>query len=201
MFTGLVEDLGTIAAVTPVPSGMRLTVQTVLPESDLFHGASIAVDGVCLTVVSLEQGRFTADVSDETLRRTTLGERRPGDPVNLERPLALGDRLGGHLVLGHVDGVGQIISREQVGEGVRVVLELPEGLPALVVEKGSVALDGISLTVNELPAQNRLALFLIPETLRATTWGTKAAGARVNVETDILGKHVARLLQLRPGGH
>ena len=201
MFTGLVEDLGTIAAVTPVPSGMRLTVQSVLPESDLFHGASIAVDGVCLTVVSLEQGRFTADVSDETLRRTTLGERRPGDPVNLERPLALGDRLGGHLVLGHVDGVGQIISREQVGEGVRVVLELPEGLPALVVEKGSVALDGISLTVNELPAQNRLALFLIPETLRATTWGTKAAGARVNVETDILGKHVARLLQLRPGGH
>ena len=201
MFTGLVEDLGTIAAVTPVPSGMRLTVQTVLPESDLFHGASIAVDGVCLTVVSLEQGRFTADVSDETLRRTTLGERRPGDPVNLERPLALGDRLGGHLVLGHVDGVGQIISREQVGQGVRVVLELPEGLPALVVEKGSVALDGISLTVNDLPAQNRLALFLIPETLRATTWGTKAAGARVNVETDILGKHVARLLQLRPGGH
>lgn len=195
MFTGLIEDLGTVAAVERVSKGVRLSVQTRLDGID--HGASVAVDGVCLTAVDLAAGRFTADVSAETLARSTLGERKAGDRVNLERPMALGDRLGGHLVLGHVDGVGEIASREEVGEGVRITLRLPAGLPPLAVEKGSIALDGISLTVNELLDPDRIALFIIPETLRATTWGIKPVGARVNVEADILGKHVARLLQFR----
>jgi riboflavin synthase len=192
VFTGLIEDLGTVAAAERVSRGIRLTVQTRL---GLDHGASIAVDGVCLTAVDLAPGRFTADVSAESLDKTTLGERKVGDRVNLERPLALGGRLGGHLVLGHVDGVGKIDGREEVGEGVRVELRLPPGIAPLVVYKGSIALDGISLTVNELLDPDRVALFLIPETLRATTWGEKPRGARVNVEADILGKHVARLLQ------
>jgi riboflavin synthase len=195
MFTGLIEDLGAVASVQPVPAGMRLVVRTRL--TGLTHGASIAVDGACLTAVDLPQGAFAADVSAETLQRTTLGELKAGDGVNLERPLALGDRLGGHMVLGHVDGVGRIVSREAVGNGERIRLRLPEGLAQYVVEKGSIALDGISLTVNALPARDEIELFLIPETLRATTWGKKPAGARVNVEADILGKHVARLLQFR----
>jgi riboflavin synthase len=195
VFTGLIEDLGTVAEVARVPQGVRLSVETRL--DGLAHGASIAVDGVCLTAVDLAPGRFTADVSAETLDKTTLGERRTGDRVNLERPMALGDRLGGHLVLGHVDGVGQMTGKQPVGEGVRVELRLPAGTAPLVVYKGSIALDGISLTVNEVLDPDRIALFLIPETLRATTWGIKQPGARVNVEADILGKHVARLLQFR----
>ncbi|HEY4729880.1 MAG TPA: riboflavin synthase [Myxococcales bacterium] len=195
MFTGLIEDLGTVAAVERVPKGVRLSVRTRL--DGLGQGASIAVDGVCLTAVELKGDRFTADVSAETLDRTTLGERKAGDRVNLERPLALGDRLGGHLVLGHVDGVAELIRRTGEGEGVRIELRLPQGLAPLVVSKGSIALDGTSLTVNELLDPDRVALFLIPETLRSTTWGIKPAGANVNVEADILGKHVARLMQFR----
>jgi riboflavin synthase len=198
VFTGLVEDVGTIAEVTPVPGGgARIAVRTRLPEGDLARGASVAVDGACLTVVERKDGDFSADVSLETLRRTTLGERRPGDAVNLESPLALGERLGGHVVLGHVDGVGRIRSREQAGEAVRVVVEVPADLLPLVVEKGSIALDGISLTVNELVGADAISLMLIPETLRATTWGTKRGGDRINVEADILAKHVARLVQAR----
>jgi riboflavin synthase len=195
MFTGLIEDLGAVLAVTPVPQGMRLLVRTRL--DGLTHGASIAVDGACLTAVELPAGAFAADVSAETLQRTTLAALKAGDTVNLERPLALGDRLGGHLVLGHVDGVGQIVAREAVGNGQRVTLKLPEGLAKYVVEKGSIALDGISLTVNSLPGRDLIELFIIPETLRATTWGAKGVGQTVNVEADILGKHVARLLQFR----
>ena len=193
MFTGLIEELGTVLGVEKVPEGIRLSVATGF--SDLTRGDSVAVDGVCLTAVQLERGRFTADVSSETLDKTTLGALAEGHRVNLERPMALGERLGGHLVLGHVDGVGAIVSREPVGEGFRFVLRLPGGFSKLVVSKGSIALDGISLTVNELLDPDRISLFIIPETLRATTWGEKGPGARVNVETDILGKHVARLLQ------
>lgn len=193
MFTGLIEDLGTIAAVQAVPQGVRLSVQTRF--DDLEHGASVAVDGVCLTAVEPARGRFTADVSAETLARTTLGERKAGDKVNLERPLAVGDRLGGHFVLGHVDGVGRLLKKEAVGEGVRVEVQLPRELMPFLVEKGSIAIDGISLTLNEFVNDDAIMLFLIPETLRATTLGEKGPGARVNVEADVLGKHVARLLQ------
>lgn len=202
MFTGLVEDVGAVAAVAEVAGGgARVAIDTRLPEAELSLGASVAVDGACLTVVRVEPApgrdgarrRFFADASIETLRRTTLGERKPGDPVNLELPLALGERLGGHLVLGHVDGVGRIAAREEAGSGVRFRVGLPPALLPLVVEKGSIALDGISLTVNEL-FDEEIGLLLIPESLRATTWGSKPAGAAVNVEADILGKHVARLL-------
>jgi riboflavin synthase len=207
VFTGLVEDLGTVAGVQKVPQGLRLSVATRF--EDLEQGGSVAVDGVCLTAVDIDDAgpsarssggprrSFTADVSAETLSKTTLGERAKGDRVNLERPMALGGRLGGHLVLGHIDGVGELLSREPVGEGFRFVLRLPRDLAPLVVNKGSIALDGISLTVNELLDPDRIALFVIPETLRATTWGAKGPGARINVEADILGKHVARLLQFR----
>ena len=201
MFTGLVEDLGTIAAIERKPDGARLTVATRFEATDLSHGASIAVDGACLTVIDAGPGRFSADVSKETLARTTLGARNAGDRVNLERPMALGDRLGGHLVLGHVDGVGRILERTKVGDAERVVVELPLDLAPLVVEKGSICLDGISLTVNEFPATDQVAVMLIPETLRATTWGAKRAGEAVNVEADILGKHVARLLQFKEKPH
>jgi riboflavin synthase len=185
VFTGLIEDLGTVAAVEPG----RLSLITRF--DDLARGASVAVDGVCLTAVEVGPGRFTADVSAETLSRSTLGALKAGDRVNLERPMALGDRLGGHLVLGHVDGVGEVVGRQAIGNGQRVELRLPKGLSKLVVEKGSIAVDGISLTVNEILDPDRIALFLIPETLRAT----KPMGARVNIEADILAKHIARLLQ------
>jgi riboflavin synthase len=195
VFTGLIEDVGKVAAVESVPQGVRLDVRTRF--EDLTQGDSVAVDGVCLTAVGPAKGRFSADVSAETLSKTTLGERKAGDRVNLERPMTLGDRLGGHLVLGHVDGVGEIVSRDAVGEGFRFVLRLPPGTAPLVVYKGSVALDGISLTVNEVLDPDRIALFIIPETLRATTWDSKGPGAKVNVEADILGKHVARLMQFQ----
>jgi riboflavin synthase len=194
VFTGLIEDVGTVAEM----EGARLSVQTRF--DDLSHGASVAVDGVCLTVVELAKGRFTADVSAETRKRSTLGALKKGDRVNLERPMAVGERLGGHIVLGHVDGVGEIVSRQTIGEGVKVELRIPRELASLVVEKGSIALDGISLTVNELIDPDRISVFLIPETLRATNWGIKQAGAPVNVEADILAKHVARLMEGRLRG-
>jgi riboflavin synthase len=198
VFTGLVEDVGRIAAVNAIAQGgAQLVVATRFADDDLGHGASIAVDGACLTVIGRDLDTFTSDVSVETLERTTLGRRKPGDAVNLERPLALGERLGGHLVLGHVDGVGRVRSREPAGDAQRFVVELPRSLMRLVVEKGSIALDGISLTVNEILGDDAVSVMIIPETLRATTWGARKAGNSVNVEADILGKHVARLLEYR----
>lgn len=205
MFTGLVEEIGTIVEHAPAPSGsgVRLAIRTRLPREDSAVGSSVAVDGACLTVIAVEpEGealRLFADVSEETLARTTLAERRVADEVNLERPLALGERLGGHLVLGHVDGVARIVSRVEVGEMVRFRVALPPGLSRLVVEKGSIAVDGIPLTVNALLGDDDIALMLIPETLRKTTWGKKQPGNGINVEADILGKHVARLLESRGG--
>ena len=208
MFTGLVEDIGTITSIASADGGAAggatVAIETRLPEADLFLGASVAVDGACLTVVKLEPAgdlrRFFADASVETLRRTTLGTRRIGERVNLERPLALGERLGGHLVLGHVDGTGAVTAREPAGAGVVFRVRLPRALLPLVVEKGSIALDGISLTVNELVGEDEISLLLIPESLRATSWGSKRPGDAVNVEADILGKHVARLLGARGKG-
>jgi len=195
VFTGLIEDVGTVAAVEPAPEGVRLSVQTKF--DDLTQGDSVAVDGACLTVVGLRGGKVTADVSAETLKRTTLGGLERGARVNLERPMALGDRLGGHLVLGHVDGIGHVRSREPAGDAQRFVVEIPRELMRLVVAKGSIALDGISLTVNEIVGQDAVSLMIIPETLRATTFGARKPGDPVNVEADILGKHVDRLLAYR----
>ena len=195
MFTGLIEDLGTVAAVERVPKGVRLSVRTRL--DGLGHGASIAVDGVCLTAVELKGDRFTADVSAETLDRTTLGERKAGDRVNLERPLALGDRLGGHLVLGHVDGVGTVDAVTRVESTARVRVALPSrDLEPLLIPQGSVAVDGVSLTVAAL-GDRSFEVMLIPHTLAVTTLGRLKPGQATNIEADVIGKYLVRSLALR----
>src|SRR5438132_8830300 len=160
MFTGLIEERGVVESVDPRGEFLYLAIRTVLDAGAI--GASVAVDGVCLTATRIDSNILEFDLGPETLRKTSLGALRPGDEVNLERPLALGDRLGGHLVQGHVDGVGEIVRREVVGEGALVELRLPPGLASLVVSKGSIALDGISLTVNALLDPDRISLFIIP---------------------------------------
>jgi riboflavin synthase len=180
-------------------------IRTALGASGFARGESIAVDGACLTVVETRGDEFLVQASEETLRRTTLGRLASGARVNLERAMRLGDRLGGHLVLGHVDAVGEVRSRASEGDALVLVFSLPAPLSPFFVEKGSVAVDGVSLTVNELSADH-FTVALIPETQARTTLGKKAAGERVNLEADLIGKYVARLHGLRqspgqaPGG-
>jgi riboflavin synthase len=192
MFTGLIEDTGRVRGLRAVTDGARLTVETRLAD-ELARGDSVSVNGVCLTVVVAAGGRFEADVVAETLRASTLGTLRPGAAVNLERALVLGDRIGGHVVTGHVDGVATVKDRRERGSGVELTLEMPEELVPEVVSKGSVAVDGTSLTVAS-SVGNRVTLALIPETLARTIARGYRAGTRVNVETDILAKHVRKLL-------
>ncbi|MGC4749447.1 riboflavin synthase [Micromonospora sp. DT201] len=200
MFTGIIEELGEIVRVTPTAGDSALVaVRGPLVTSDARHGDSIAVNGVCLTVVEVADGIFTADVMGETLRRSALGALRPGDPVNLERAAALGSRLGGHLVQGHVDGVGELISREPAEQWETVRFRLPTALSRYVVEKGSITIDGVSLTVAEVGA-DEFAVGLIPTTLKLTTLGAKRAGDPVNLEVDVLAKYVERLLGSRLTG-
>ena len=198
MFTGIVEALGRVEAIGPEPSdGWRLAVG--LPPTvgwGLGLGESVAVNGVCLTVVERTASRLCFDLAAETLRVTTLGEIEPGDPVNLERPVRLDTRLGGHLVLGHVDGVGRVAAVRPEGHGRRLSVEVPEGLRPLLIPKGSVAVDGVSLTVAEL-SEVAFTVALIPHTLALTTLGRRGVGARVNLEMDVIGKYVQALL---PGG-
>lgn len=206
VFTGIVEELGTVVAVQADGDAAHMVVRGALVTSDARLGDSIAVNGVCLTVAALDpgSGEFTADVMAETLRRSTLGELRAGSRVNLERPLRIGDRLGGHLVQGHVDGVGVVVARavSERWEDVRVAV--PAGLARYVVEKGSITLDGASLTVTGVGAEPGegpwLSVSLIPTTLELTTLGRAAVGAKVNVEVDIIGKYVERLLAPSLGG-
>jgi riboflavin synthase alpha subunit len=194
MFTGLVEAMGTVATLGPRGAGWRLAVVVPRPiGEELRPGHSLAVNGACLTVVEIEGPRLGFDLAEETLRVTTFGDLRPGESVNLERPLRLGDRLGGHLVLGHVDEVGRIVEVTPEGAGRRLVLETPGALRGLLIPKGSVAVDGVSLTVADLDG-NRLAVAVIPHTLAATTLGTRQAGARVNLEVDVIGKYVRAIL-------
>jgi riboflavin synthase len=191
MFTGLVQDVGTVERVLPGPMTV-LWIRTALDASDFSLGESIAVSGACLTVVDRERERFRVDASPETLRRTTLGELQSGAPVNLERALRLSDRLGGHLVLGHVDGVLPLLSRRTEGGSLVLEVGLAPELRPLFIEKGSVALDGVSLTVNTVD-DDRFSVQLIPETQARTTLARKSVGDRYNVEADIIGKYVARL--------
>ncbi len=195
MFTGLIEDIGEVVAVRPGPT-TRLEVRTALPVAEIELGESIAIDGCCLTVVERRGEVLGFDASDETLRRTTLGTYRRGSSVNLERALAVGDRLGGHLVQGHVDATTEVSRVWDEGGSRWVEVGLPKDLAPYVFEKGSVTLDGISLTVNTLTA-DRLAVTLIPETQKRTTLGRKPVGGRVNLEMDVIGKYVARQLGLR----
>ena len=203
MFTGIVEEIGTVTAVEPSGDGVRLTVQAPVAVSDATHGDSIAVSGVCLTVVEQGADWFTADVMKQTLDMSTLAGVSPGRPVNLERATAAHGRLGGHIVQGHIDGTGEV--REvRPGEQWRVVrVAIPAALAPLVVDKGSIAIDGISLTVSAVSAADEsapwLEVSLIPETLEATTLGAAKVGDPVNLETDILARHVARLIEFGMG--
>lgn len=195
MFTGLVKATGTVAAVSRAPGGLRLEVSVGELAERLSPGDSLAVSGVCLTVATLKAGLAAFDVVEETLRRSTLGEYRPGRRVNLEPALRAGDPLGGHIVTGHVEGVAALLSRSRAGEGEVFRFELPADLAPFVVEKGSIALDGVSLTVAGLE-RGAFRVALVPHTLRATTLGELRPGARVNVETDYLLKVPA----VRPRG-
>jgi riboflavin synthase len=193
MFTGLVEETGAIARIEERPQGQRLWIRAARVLGDAAVGDSIAVSGCCLTVVALEPGGFAVETVPETLRRTTLGRLTTGQPVNLERSLRLDQRLGGHLVQGHVDGVGEVRAMTPEGDGTRLALEIPEGLRRFVAEKGSIAVDGVSLTVARVtPSGCEIAL--IPHTLAHTTAGAYAAGVAVNLEVDLLARYLARLV-------
>jgi riboflavin synthase len=195
MFTGLVEALGRVGAVATVGSGRRLRV--VVPEEPAWRlelGESVAVSGVCLTVVEAGPGRLAFDLAEETLRVTTLGELGAGDPVNLERPLRFDGRLGGHLVLGHVDGIGRVTGIRPEGDGVWLEVEVPRGLRPLLIPKGSVTVDGVSLTVAGLE-ESVFAVALIPHTLAVTTLGRRRPGDPVNLEMDVIGKYVRGFMQ------
>jgi riboflavin synthase len=203
MFTGIVEELGAVRAVEPREGGARLELACADVIADARVGDSIAVNGCCLTVVELGDGWWAADAQIETLDRTTLGALAPGDPVNLERPLRLGDRLGGHLVLGHVDGVGQVTAVDPLPDGsTRVCVRAPSGLGRYLVEKGSVTVDGASLTittVRDVDGGTEFGVALIPHTLAVTTLGVRRPGDRVNLEADMIAKHVERLLVTKEG--
>ncbi|MCZ4560383.1 riboflavin synthase [Rhodococcus sp. IEGM 1401] len=197
MFTGIVEELGEIVAKDELPDAARFTVRGPVVTSDAGHGDSIAVNGVCLTVVEvLPDGGFTADVMQETLNRSSLGALDVGSRVNLERAAALGSRLGGHLVQGHVDGTGTIIGRSPSENWTVVRIALPTSVARYVVEKGSITVDGVSLTVSGLGADDGAHWFeisLIPTTLDLTTLGTAEVGTPVNLEVDVIAKYVERL--------
>ena len=195
MFTGLVEGLGRIARLSGTQEETALRVAAPF-ASELSRGDSVAVDGVCLTVTDRGEDWFETLLSPETMRRTTLGARGPGDPVNLERALRLGDRLGGHLVQGHVDGTAAIVGRTAEGSGTRLTVGLPAGFGPYVVQKGSIAIDGVSLTV-ALRRAEAFEVALVPLTLERTTLGSRRTGDRVNLELDLIGRYVYQALEER----
>ena len=196
MFTGIVEELGEVAALDDLGDAARVTLRGKLVTGDAGHGDSISVNGVCLTVVDVDGDTFTADVMKETLDRSSLGALRVGDPVNLERAAMVSTRLGGHMVQGHVDGVAKIVAREPGTQWDVVTFTLPPSLARYVVEKGSITVDGVSLTVTAVAA-GTFSVSLIPTTLALTTLGRKGVGDRVNLEVDVIAKYVEKLLEGR----
>ncbi len=196
MFTGIVEELGTVAAVEDQGDAIRLSIRATTVLEDVALGDSIAVNGCCLTVAALDGGTWTADVMQETLDKTSLYGVRPGDRVNLERAVTAHTRLGGHIVQGHVDGVGEVTSRTPSDHWEVVEIAMPSGLGRYLVDKGSITVDGVSLTVVEA-GDDRFTVSLIPETLARTTLGTRQPGDRVNLEVDVIAKHVEKLLAHR----
>ena len=195
MFTGIVESQCTILDVGDGVDTRRVVVASGLPVERLALGASIAVDGVCLTVIDRSPGQFAADLGPETLALTTLARLKVGDKVHLERPLAAGDPLGGHLVAGHVDGLGTVVASHARGPALEMEIEAPHAIARYVVSKGSVAIDGVSLTVNTVTG-NRFGVTLVPHTLAVTLLGQRAVGAAVNLEADLIAKHVDRLVSV-----
>jgi riboflavin synthase len=203
VFTGLIEDVGTVSALDAGEDGARLRIATRL-GAELSPGDSVAVNGVCLTATGADRAGFEAEAMNQTLRVTSLGPLEPGDRVNLELAVRVGDRLGGHFVQGHVDGTAEVTATEDDGFARRLRVRLNSGLIGQVVERGSIALDGVSLTVSDL-GDDWLEVSLIPETLHRTTLGDAAPGRKLNVECDLVGKHVQRLMaplqdKERPGG-
>jgi riboflavin synthase len=194
MFTGIIEGLGTIGAIRPTGQGKRLTIEAdyVLDQTKI--GDSVAVNGACLTVVKISGARFEVDLSPETLATSTFDKAKQGDRLNLERAMRLSDRIDGHLVLGHVDGIGIIENQEKLGNAVGVTVGVPEALSRYMIHKGSVAIDGISLTINALTPKS-FTVSIIPHTAQLTTIGVKQKGAPVNIETDMIGKYVERFLR------
>lgn len=193
MFTGLVEALGEVVRAEDEAAGRRITVSWPGRSGPLALGESVAVNGCCLTVVADDGDRFTVQAGPETLRRTNLGEKRPGDPVNLERSLRVGDRLGGHFVQGHVDATAALRTRRAEGDWEFLAFDIDPAWTPLMVPKGSIAVDGVSLTLVDVEPAG-FSLMLIPHTLAVTTLGTLEPGARVNIEADMLAKHVRKLL-------
>ncbi len=201
MFTGIVTDLGEVRSVQPRAGNLqRITIFCGYKRAEIVQGASIACSGVCLTVVDAgeDSGRcwFAADAADETLRLTTVGRWRQGSKVNLERPLKFGDELGGHLVAGHVDGLATVVVREDMTEMARFVLRVPAGLARFIAQKGSVALDGVSLTINTVEGDT-FSVLVIPHTLQVTTFGTLHKGDDVNLEVDTMARYAARLAEMK----
>ena len=196
MFTGIIEELGTVASVEVLPDSIRIAIKGDLVRQDLSQGESISVNGVCLTAAEITSDGFIADVMLETLNRSSLSGISQGESVNLERAMSGAGRFGGHVVQGHVDGVAEIISREPSANWEVVKVKIPAELSKYVVHKGSITFDGVSLTVNDI-SDNTVSLSLIPETLRLTTLGTKQVGDKLNVEADILAKHIEKLIEAR----
>lgn len=197
MFTGLIEEVGVLRSVRRGGCSSVLSIGASLVLSDLKEGDSVAVNGVCLTATGLDSGGFTADVMHETLNRSTLGSLSPGDRVNLERAMAANGRFGGHIVSGHIDGVGAVTAKRRDGNAVWYTVSAPPSLLRYVVEKGSITIDGISLTVAAV-TEGDFSVSLIPHTAAVTILGAKGPGDRVNLEADILGKYVEKLLQPQP---
>lgn len=200
MFTGIVSDIGTVVSVKEGRDLRRLRVTSKYPARSLALGASVAHDGVCMTIVKKgARGRgswFEVEAGAETLKLTTAGRWQKGKKVNLERALKMGDELGGHMVSGHVDGLAKLVSRENVDDMARLVFRAPKELARFIAQKGSVALDGISLTVNEVKGAE-FSVFIIPHTLKVTNWSTLAPGADVNLEVDLVARYLARLAEAR----
>lgn len=196
MFTGIIEELGKVLAIEEQQDAIRLTIGASKVLEDLGRGDSISCSGTCLTAIEIDDRGFTADVMLETLKRSSLSEIKVGDPINLERAMSAATRFGGHVVQGHVDGVGEFVSREKSENWDWVRIQVPHELMKYVVMKGSITFDGISLTVNEIDG-DIVGLSLIPETLTVTTLGYKKPGDKVNVEADVLAKHIERLMEHR----
>jgi riboflavin synthase len=194
MFTGIIEELGKVKKIDKLEDAIRLTIEGKLIVSDLKRGDSISVSGACLTAIEITDSTFTADVMLETLKLTSLDGIAEGDPVNLERAMQASTRFGGHVVLGHVDGVGKFVERTKSDNWDWVRIQIPSQLMKYVVLKGSITIDGISLTVNEING-DVLGFSLIPETLAVTTMGSKKPGDKINIEADVMAKHIERLMQ------
>ncbi len=200
MFTGIIEGLGTVKSLSRVAGGLRMGIEANFPIERIRVGDSVAVSGACLTVVRFQESIFEVDVAPETLSKTILGEAKVGDGVNLERPLRLGDRLDGHIVTGHVDGVGTVKAKRPLANAILFTFGVEEALSRYMVQKGSVAVDGISLTINECK-RGSFEVSIIPHTAKMTTMGFKKVGDVVNIETDMIGKYVERFTQHFANGY